>query len=134
MTTKRLALIVVVTLGVMALIAVVTFVTMLGVVAMLPPDPNIFKANFTRAQVNGQLTRECQDFRLKHGRLPKTLAELLENNAVGGPFPLTPDDLIDQWGRPYQYDPEGPHNKGAKPDIWTVTPDGIEIGNWPTVK
>jgi hypothetical protein len=41
------------------------------------------------------------------------------------------DALIDPWGRPYNYDPNGPRNNGNKPDIWAVAPDGALIGNWP---
>ena len=37
----------------------------------------------------------------------------------------------DPWKKPYQYDPSGPRNNGRRPDIWTVAPDGLEIGNWP---
>ncbi len=82
-------------------------------------------------QLRGPLTQACQGYHTKHGRFPKNLEELLEHDAVGGPFLETPDALIDPWGRPYQYDPKGPRNNGAKPDIWTVTPNGLEIGNWP---
>ena len=82
-------------------------------------------------QVRGSLPNACEAYRAKNGRLPKTLAELLEQNAVGGPYLEHPDALIDPWGNRYQYDPKGPRNNGLKPDIWTVTPQGIEIGNWP---
>ena len=41
--------------------------------------------------------------------------------------------LTDPWGRPIAYDPSGPRNKRAKPDVWSLGPDGKpgqEIGNW----
>jgi hypothetical protein len=77
------------------------------------------------------LTQACEAYRVKHDRLPQNLAELLEKDALGGPYLESPDALIDPWGNRYQYDPKGPRNNGLKPDIWTVTPGGVEIGNWP---
>lgn len=81
-------------------------------------------------QVSGPLTNACQAYRLKHDGFPKNMMELIQKDAVGGPYLESPDALIDPWGKLYQYDPKGPRNNGARPDIWTVTPDGIEIGNW----
>ncbi|MCE9532164.1 MAG: hypothetical protein K8T89_13745 [Planctomycetes bacterium] len=46
---------------------------------------------------------------------------------------LVPKDdpsLLDGWGKKFQYDPKGPRNEGASPDIWTETPDKKIIGNW----
>jgi hypothetical protein len=40
-------------------------------------------------------------------------------------------DLVDHWGKPYQYNAQGANNGGLKPDIWTTTPRGIQVGNWP---
>jgi hypothetical protein len=42
--------------------------------------------------------------------------------------------LNDPWGNPYGYDPKGRKNDGKRPDIWAVTPDKTEIGNWPDQK
>jgi hypothetical protein len=42
-----------------------------------------------------------------------------------------PKVLDDPWGNRYQYDPLGPRNGGRRPDIWTRSPEGKEIGNWP---
>ena len=45
------------------------------------------------------------------------------------------DVLNDPWGRPYHYDVTGKHNKGKRPDIWSLGPPhkggkSGEIGNW----
>ena len=88
--------------------------------------------DISAAQVRGPLTHGCQAYCLKNdGRFPDNLAVLLEKNPNGGPYLESPDALIDPWGRPYQYDTNGPRNKGMRPDIWTVAPDGRTIGNWP---
>ncbi len=83
------------------------------------------------AQIHGPLAQACEAYRAKLGEYPQKLEKLLEQNAKGGPFLETPDALIDPWGNPYQYDSQGPRNNGLKPDIWTVSPNGVEIGNWP---
>jgi hypothetical protein len=83
------------------------------------------------AQIRGPLSQACEAYRTKNGEYPQKLEKLLEQNAKGGPFLESPDALIDPRGNRYQYDPKGPRNDGARPDIWTVTPAGIEIGNWP---
>jgi hypothetical protein len=79
------------------------------------------------------LMRAVQAYHLTHGELPASLAMLAEKGKDGErPF-ATADDLLDPWGKPYQYDPAGPKHDGFKPDIWTVDPaDGkTKIGNWP---
>jgi hypothetical protein len=41
---------------------------------------------------------------------------------------------INRWAKPYQYEAIGIRNGGAQPNIWTATPDGKQIGNWPMAK
>ena len=98
---------------------------------LLQPMDGEGKTDQARTTIKGTLTSACDAFRLKNGRFPKNLEELLQQNEFGGPFLKSPDFLIDPWGRPYHYDPAGPRNKGLDPDIWFVHPDGTEIGNWP---
>ena len=50
----------------------------------------------------------------------------------GTPILEDQDALIDPWHHPYQYDQSGAKNGGRRPDIWAVTPEGVQIGNWPT--
>ena len=68
-------------------------------------------------------------YRQKFGEYPRKLDELV-NPPDGPPF-VEPSAILDQWSRPYQYDPTGPRNQGRKPDIWTIGHDGKPIGNWP---
>jgi general secretion pathway protein G len=37
---------------------------------------------------------------------------------------------MDPWGNYYQYTCPGQHHPDGSPDIWTISPDGQEIGNW----
>ncbi len=85
------------------------------------------KINAAKDQLNG-LTAATQTFKLKNGEYPKTLNELVESKP---PFLQGKNAIIDPWKQAYQYDPEGPKNDGARPDIWTITPDKELIGNWP---
>ena len=64
---------------------------------------------------------------LKNGEYPKSLKALTEGDR---PLLKGADSLLDPWKKPYQYEVAGPKNKGEKPDIWTVTPDNVVIGNW----
>jgi len=45
-----------------------------------------------------------------------------------GPY-LDADVPLDPWGQPYQYQCPGQRNPDSF-DLWTTSPDGIEIGNW----
>jgi type II secretion system protein G len=77
------------------------------------------------------LSVACDAYRLKNGNNPDSLAILLQKDASGVIYVEDPNSLNDPWRKPYQYDASGQKNQGLHPDIWTVSPDGIEIGNWP---
>lgn len=68
---------------------------------------------------------------VRTGALPQTLAEMTQATDGGRPAIDDPEALKDPWGREFQYDPSGGHHGGGKPDVWTVTPSGKTIGNWP---
>jgi hypothetical protein len=72
------------------------------------------------------LERAVQAYQLKHNKLPDSLEALAEGDK---PF-VEKSALKDPWGKPFQYDPKGPRNKGLKPDIWTSHPSGKLFGNW----
>jgi hypothetical protein len=86
-------------------------------------------------QMKGPLTSACNAFKLKNGRWPANLEELLQKNDNGGPYLESRDALLDPWGNRYQYDVKGPMNNGTRPDIWTEVPnDGRKLGNWPAIR
>jgi hypothetical protein len=72
------------------------------------------------------LSDAVEDYKAKHGKHPEQLATLVEVGPTCG-FGNPP---LDPWGNEYRYDPEGKRNGGKKADVWTITPDGKEIGNW----
>jgi Type II secretion system (T2SS), protein G len=77
------------------------------------------------------LTHACDDFQLKYNRWPENLEVLTLKGKKGIRFLASERALEDPWGGQYQYDVNGPRNNGQQPDIWTVSPDGETIGNWP---
>jgi hypothetical protein len=98
------------------------------------------KAKPTEAQLRAvqvqlrTLTQAAEAFYVANGVWPASLAELTRRQASGGKAFLARKALLDPWGKQYQYDVKGPRHDGMKPDIWTVTPDGKKIGNWPKGK
>ncbi len=55
-------------------------------------------------------------------------ADLMNPMKWAGPY-LKTDVPPDPWDQPYQYVSPGLHNPDSF-DVWTVSPDGVEIGNW----
>jgi Type II secretion system (T2SS), protein G len=72
------------------------------------------------------LTKAAEYFKKKNGNYPAKLTELATAGILDPKF-----DLHDPWGNDYQYDAKGKKNGSKQPDIWAVTPDKKEIGNWP---
>jgi hypothetical protein len=81
------------------------------------------------------LAQVCDNYRLKHGKFPENLQILLMRDPlIEGVWIDDSSKLLDTWGKPYQYDAKGKMNLGLHADVWTVTPDGVEIGNWQNVR
>lgn len=75
------------------------------------------------------LAKAAQTYEIQFGQLPESLQQLVQPPDGRKPF-VEPDALNDPWGKPFQYDPAGAHNHALKPDVWTTTPEGVQIGNW----
>jgi general secretion pathway protein G len=90
------------------------------------------KINAAKSQVR-LLTTPLELYNLDIGAYPPTLDGLLQPpkglpdpKKWSGPYL---DKLpVDPWGQSYQYRYPGQH--GDKPDVWTVSPNGVQIGNW----
>jgi general secretion pathway protein G len=88
------------------------------------------KKQVAATQTKQTLTTAVETYKIDHDDWPPSLDMLLQRTADGkGPYLNSADALIDPWGRPYQYNPQGPNNGGMKPDIWSESPVG-QIGNW----
>jgi general secretion pathway protein G len=78
------------------------------------------------------LTTAVVSYKLKYGEFPDKLEQLVKP-PDGAPFLKSKDALLDPWGRPYEYDANGPKHKGFLIDIWSLgsrLKKGPIIGNW----
>lgn len=76
------------------------------------------------------LESAAMKYEVKFGNRPDNLQQLVQPPDGGKPY-IEAEGLRDPWGNTYQYDPAGGRNASLKPDVWTVSPDGVTIGNWP---
>ena len=73
-------------------------------------------------------------YNLKNGDYPQSLDVLVQPPEGGGKPYLPESALTDPWGKRYQLRTPGSHRENAsmgRPDVFTVTKDGEEVGNWP---
>ena len=97
-------------------------------------------ANLKAAKVQVQLFDDAlQNYQLDVQSFPSTAtglqalvsqpADLQDSTKWAGPYLNKGTLPLDPWSKPYQYSYPGQHNTD-RPDVWTVSPDGREIGNW----
>jgi general secretion pathway protein G len=77
------------------------------------------------------IEKAAMAIQIRSGSAPQSLAEMLQSTDGGRPAIDDSEAIKDPWGREFQYDAAGSRNGGARPDIWTTTPNGKTIGNWP---
>jgi type II secretory pathway pseudopilin PulG len=93
-------------------------------------DGDKAKEDAARAQIKA-LEQAVEIYKKNHGAFPTDLGELTQVDPANGNKPyLTGDRIRDPWDKPYQLDEKGTKNKGAKPDIFSTSPKGKQIGNW----
>jgi general secretion pathway protein G len=113
---------------VLVVVAIIVILAGAGAVYLLPrlgeAKEKVAKANIM------SLTTATGTYYLNNGQMPPSLADLTAPQPNGGRRLVPPEAILDPWGKPYQYDPSGPRNGGDQADIWTVSPEGHEIGNW----
>jgi general secretion pathway protein G len=114
---------------VLVVVAIIVILAGVGTVYLLPrlgeSKVKVAKANLKT------LANAAETFELNNDRKPNSLDELSATQP-NGDKPLVPSSALkDPWGKKYILDPNGPKNQGASPDVWTTTPDGKTIGNWP---
>lgn len=120
-------LVVVAILVVLAALAVPTVINALG-------DAKI---DIAKAHIKGTLVPRVTQYSLRNpeGAYPTTLHELVTPPDGKSPL-LRPEELIDPWGREYQYAYPGTRNTNGEPDIWSTGPNPNDstkyIGNWLT--
>jgi type II secretory pathway pseudopilin PulG len=80
------------------------------------------------------LDKAIQAYAVNHnGEYPASVDVLTQPDAENNNKPYVNEgSIIDPWGDKYLIDPSGARNKGAKADVFTVSPDGKVIGNFPS--
>ncbi len=126
-----------------------TLIEVLLVVAILVILASVVVLNYSSFRLKSQkgkaklditaLETACEAYAMDVGMYPSTQAGLsalvqppgdLPSPDKWGPEPYLKKGIPqDPWDRPYQYQCPGARNTGSF-DIWTVSPDGTEIGNW----
>ena len=91
------------------------------------------KVSTAKAECNA-LSGQVEIFKLNNGEYPASIEQLTQPQPNGHSALIPPDKALDPWGKPYQIDPTGQHNGGAKADVFTVAPNGQPIGNFPSAK
>jgi len=97
------------------------------------------RANINAAKVQiGLLNNALKTYAVDVGSFPSPQiglqalqskpADLADPDKWGGPY-LDRGIPLDPWNKQYQYMYPGRHNTESF-DVLTVTPDGVEIGNW----
>jgi len=95
-----------------------------------------------RAQI-GAFETALDAFRMDLGDYPYTAQGLQAlmappadiGDASRGNWPYLKKEVLDPWGRPYQYEYPGRNDPYGGPDIWSMGQDGAsgtpdDIGNW----
>jgi general secretion pathway protein G len=114
---------------------VLVILVVLASLAVVAYGPIQRRANINAAKVQvDAFATALNTYQLSMGTFPGAGEGLqaLRNNPGNpkwdGPY-LGKDVPPDPWGNPYQYVSPGQHNPDSF-DVWTVSPDGQEIGNW----
>jgi general secretion pathway protein G len=113
----------------MVVVAIIVALAGIGIFFLAPQADEGAK---TKAKTDVKsLTAAALVFKTQHGgQWPLSLEALLEKDGNGyGPYVKSREDLIDPWNNEYQYDVNGPNNKGNQPDISCMSPWGL-ICNW----
>jgi general secretion pathway protein G len=117
---------------------VLVILVVLASLAVVAYGPIQRRANINAAKVQVDLFATAIDsYQLSVGSYPSAQSGLaalrvqpgdVDASKWDGPY-LTKDVPPDPWGKQYQYACPGQHNRDSF-DVWTTSPDGIEIGNW----
>ncbi len=118
---------------------VLVILVVLASLAVVAYGPIQRKANINSAKTQAELLAQAvESYELQIGSYPSTQSglqalraapsDIADQSKWDGPY-LQRDLPMDPWGKPYQYCFPGNHNPKSF-DVWTVSPDGLEIGNW----
>jgi general secretion pathway protein G len=117
---------------VLLVLVILVVLASLAVVAIGPVMKKM-KVNQAKAQI-GLLKTAINAYNLDVGNYPPNLDALIHQPGDVpqgkwlGPYLEVTQIPLDPWSKQYSYVPQSSHN--LEFDIWTVDPNGQEIGNW----
>jgi general secretion pathway protein G len=113
----------------MEVMVVVAILVILASVAGVAVFKYLDDANESAAKLKIQsIETAVNSYKLKHGDFPQSLEALTVQSDAGSHAYLEQRDIIDPWGKEYQYNP-GQLSTTGKPYIGTTTPSGAPISN-----
>jgi type II secretory pathway pseudopilin PulG len=115
---------------ILIVVAIIVILAGLGGYYLLP-QLNKSKEGAAKAKAM-TLDTAVQTYMTNHnGQAPASVAVLTQPDPENNNKPYVSDDaILDPWNQQYQLDPGGSRNKGAKPDVYTTSPEGKIIGNF----
>jgi general secretion pathway protein G len=115
-------------LEILVVVAIIVVLAGVGAFYLLPRGEEA-KIKIAKSNIEA-LTHQCEIYAVDHNNQPPQTLAALVNPGDGHAAYVQEKALKDPWGSVFQYDPSGAKNGGNRPDIWTVTPKGLTIGNW----
>jgi prepilin-type N-terminal cleavage/methylation domain-containing protein len=113
-------------LEILVVVAIIVVLAGVGAVYVLPQLEGA-KEKIAK-QKAAEIGNAAQMYYVNNNVYP-SLQELTVPGADGKAI-MSPEGILDPWGKPYTLDPSGQHNGGNKPDVFTTSPSGKQIGNW----
>jgi general secretion pathway protein G len=115
----------------MEILIVVAIIVALAGVGAFYVIPQLGRSQEKLAGVKAEnIAKASQAYFADHeSQWPSDLSALTRKDEGGGPY-IGAEGLVDPWGKQYQVNWQGPNNNGGKPDVFTTSPDGKQIGNW----
>jgi general secretion pathway protein G len=115
----------------MEMLIVVAIIVALAGIGAFYVLPQLAKSKEKIAKVSAEnVSKALEAYKVDHGAYPNDIGALTVKDEAGGPY-IAAEGLLDPWGNQYQIDASGPHHNGAKPDVYTTSPEsGQIIGNW----
>jgi len=116
-------------LEILIVVAIIVILAGVGVVYLMP---QLTKSEEKLAKTKAEaLSQAVEAYKVDNGQYPPDIVTLTQPaDALNGKPYISEDGAHDPWGQVYQLDASGQHNKGAKADVFTQSPDGKTIGNW----
>jgi general secretion pathway protein G len=119
----------------MEVLVVVAIIVILAGVAVPIVMNRLEDAKVDKARLDCQhLSDALGAYNIANGEYPASLEQLVQPPEGGGKPYIAESQLTDPWNKHYQLRNPGTHRDNVqlgRPEVFTTTPSGQEVGNWP---